>query len=322
MLTTSLLSLIPIIISSIFASMYSGGRILGILDLPDFLGVVLIFSVCIFISGYGKIFCRIFSSKKKYNSLGLVELQKTETALNMARKILLYSALLFPTMSFIVLLAETPYKHPDYCSIGPNSAICFLSGVYLCLFEMIIYTLKAKNRKQIILYMAEPDELAAEIKSPDRKSVIKSILAIVILAVISWIYVFSYYGFGLSRFFVMGAICDIPSLLCIVIYVLPLIAISGCLGDLLGAVKTVFSNKGLNIAKKNLYLNAVKTTMALNWYGAITSTVIGWIGMMNNLEDASSLFPNISVSLVALFYAILLNLLLLIVETRINKLSE
>ena len=206
----------------------------------------------------------------------------------MARKILLYSALLFPTMSFIVLLAETPYKHPDYCSIGPNSAICFLSGVYLCLFEMIIYTLKAKNRKQIILYMAEPYELAAEIKSPDRKSIIKAILAIVILAVISWIYVFSYYGFGLSRFFVMGAICDIPSLLCIVIYVLPLIAISGCLGDLLGAVKT---------------------TMALNCYGAITSTVIGWIRMMNNLEDASSLFPNISVSLVTLFYAILLNLL-------------
>lgn len=86
---------------------------------------------------------------------------------------------------------------------------------------MIIYTLKAKNRKQITLYMAEPYELAAEIKSPDRKSIIKAIFAIVILAVISWIYVFSYYGFGLSRFFVMGAICDIPSLLCIVIYLLP-----------------------------------------------------------------------------------------------------
>lgn len=321
MLKTFLLTIIPIILSSFVAAFSGGESILGIFDLPDFFGVISTFSICIFISGYGKSFCKIFLTKAKYNSLNLEELQKIETSLNMASKILLYSALLFPIMSFITLLFETSYKDCDYSSIGPNSALCFLSGVYLCLFEMIIYTLKAKNKKSIIMYMAETEETAEQIKNPTIKSVIKIILAIILMAAVSWVYAFSYFGFGLLRFSVIDSIFDILSLVCILVYTLPLIAISGCLGDLLGAIKTVFSTKGINVAKKNLYLNAVKTTSILNWYGAITSTVIGWIGMMNNLEDASLLFPNIAISLVTLFYAVILNMLLLIVEVRINKVS-
>ena len=53
--------------------------------------------------------------------------------------------------------------------------------------------------------------------------------------------------------------------------------------------------------------------MALNWFAGITTTLIGWIGMFNNLEDADSLYPNLAVSLIPIFYSILFNLLLTIV---------
>lgn len=101
---------------------------------------------------------------------------------------------------------------------------------------------------------------------------------------------------------VLVVMIDFPSLLTSVIYVLPLIAISGNFKELCAACKTVFSNIKISVTKKNLYLNAVKTTMALNWFAGIVTTIIGWIGMFSNLEDADSLYPNLAVSLIPIFF--------------------
>lgn len=322
MIVSFLLSLIPILLSSLLAILTSGGGLYGVLDLPDFLGVTLVFAVCIFLSGYGKEFCTIFSSKKKFASFDLVKLQKIENALNFAGKILLYTTLFFPTMIFIALLYCTPYGSMEMHDIGPNSAICFLSVVYLCLFEMIICTLKAKVKKSVILYMAETDEAAGEKIEVSSQKIIKTVVGIVLLCGVCWLYAFSNLGLYVPNGFVISTIIDLPSFLSLLIFTLPLLAVSGNFTNFWKSFATLFSNARLNVAKKNLYLNAVKEAVELNWYGAITFTVIGWIGMMRNLEDASMLFPNIAVSLIVIFYAILLNLLLLLVENRIIKVSE
>lgn len=322
MILNLVLSLIPIGCAGLLAALTSGGRVVDVFDLRDFLGVTLVFIACIFISGYGKAFIRIFYNKKKFGKLSLEQLQKTEIALNLAAKILMYSALFIPILCFINILANTPFESVHMHSLGPNSAVQFTSVVYLCLFEMMIYTCKAKVRKSIILYMAEVDEATMSETKITGKKIVKLVIGVILLLVIAGVYLWENIPHYINQRDAVRAIIDLPSLLIVVIFTIPLIGISGNLKNLWGAIKTVFSNGKINIAQKNLYLNVVKTTEILNWLGAISATVIGWIGMMYNLEDESSLYPNLAVSLITLFYAVLMNFVLMVVETRVNSAAE
>ena len=234
----------------------------------------------------------------------------------------MYSALFIPFLCFINVLYNTPFESIEMHSLGPNSAVQFTSVVYLCLFEMMIYTCKAKVRKSIILYMAEVDEAAMSETNITGKKIVKLVIGVILLLVIAGVYLWENIPHYINQRDAVRAIIDLPSFLIIVIFTVPLIAISGNLKNLWGAIKTVFSNTKINIAQKNLYLNVVKTTEILNWLGAISATVIGWIGMMNNLEDESSLYPNFAVSLITLFYAVLMNFVLMVVEIRVNSAAE
>lgn len=324
MICEFILAFIPVLLSSALATAVSGGSFRGVLDIYDFLAVVLTFTILILLTGYGKAFFRIFSSKKKFATLELKELQQTEYSLELSSKILLYSAAFFPTMYFIYIL-YTVWDQGDQSSLGPNSAVLFLSVVYLCLLEMFIFMFKAKTKKAIIMYMAEDEEKKESPEKIKLSSILKVFVGIVLIFGIILFQILLMKGFtwdGWSSRSVLAPIIDFPSLLTSIIYVLPLIAISGNFGEFLAAFKTLFTNKKINVTKKNLYLNAVRTTIALNWFAGIATTIIGWIGMFYNLEDATFLFQNLAVSLIPIFYAILFNLLLTVVEARINKLAE
>ena len=318
------LGLIPVLLSSALATAVSGGSFGGVLDIYDFLTVILTFAILIFLTGYGKSFLRIFSSKKKFAALELKELQETENSLDISSKILLYSAAFFPVMYFIYIL-YTVLDQGDQSSLGPNSAVLFLSIVYLCLLEMLIYMFKAKTKKAIILFMAEDDGKNANPEKIKLSSVVKVVIGVILIIGIITFQILLMKGFDWNNWSsrsVLAPIIDFPSLLTSVIYVLPLIAISGNFRELCAGCKTLFSNKKINVTKKNLYLNAVRTTMTLNWFAGIATTIIGWIGMFYNLEDAAFLFPNLAISLIPIFYSILFNLVLTVVEARINKVAE
>ncbi len=325
MIIEFILAFIPILLSSALATAVSGGTFGGVLDIYDFLTVLLTFVILIFLTGYGKAFFRVFSSKRKFQTLELKELQETEYSLELSSKILLYGAAFFPIMYFIYILYTVWDQEYSVHSLGPNSAVLFLSVVYLCLFEMFIYMFRAKTKKAIILYMAEEDGKNYQSERIKVSSIIKAAIGIVLILAIIIFQILLMKGFNWNNWSsrsVLVAMIDFPSLLTGLIYVIPLVAISGNFMEFCSACKTVFSNNKISITKKNLYLNAVKTTVALNWFAGITTTIIGWIGMFNNLEDADSLYPNLAVSLIPIFYSILFNLLLTIVEARINKVAE
>lgn len=81
MIINFLLSLIPICVATVLSIKTSGGTITGLFNLISFTGVILLFVVALFISGYGKTFCRIFSTRKNYQSMELQELKNTDLAL-------------------------------------------------------------------------------------------------------------------------------------------------------------------------------------------------------------------------------------------------
>lgn len=321
MIIIFLLSLIPICISTILATLTGGGTLFGILDYISFIGVLLLFSVAIFISGYGKTFCRIFSTKKKFQSFDLQELQKTDLALEFAGKILFYTAILIPILVLIYTL-ENYYNTPEtLMHIGPNCAVLILSLLYLSLFEMIIITLKAKVRKTVILYMADERE-SEVVNEKNAVNIIKMLLGILLFLIVCFLFgwISGIYAWGEHS--LLDSILDIPFILIIAIYVLPLIALSENFTKLFGSIKLVFTGRKITVSQKNLYLNAVKTTMSLNWYAAFSGAICGWIGMLYNLEDISYLTANLAVSIIPFFYAGCLNLFLLLVEIRVTKAAE
>lgn len=320
MIINLLLSLVPICISTVLATLTGGGTLYGVLDSISFIGVLLLFSVAIFISGYGKTFCRIFSTRKKFKTLDLQELQKTDLALEFGSKILFYTAVLIPILTLIYTLANY-YKTPETLQhMGPNCAVLILSILYLSLFEMIIVTLKAKVRKSVILYMADETEKTAS--TAQKSSNIKMILGVILFLAVCILYgwISGIYAWGKGP--LVSLIFDIPFMVIMIIYVLPLVAISENFGLLFRSIKTIFTGEEISVSQKNLYLNAVKTTVTLNWYGAFSGAACGWIGMLMNLEDASALPANLAVSLIPFFYATCLNLFLLLVEIRITKAVE
>lgn len=320
MIINLLLSLVPICISTVLATLTGGGTLYGVLDCISFIGVLLLFSVAIFISGYGKTFCRIFSSRKKFQALDLQELQRTDLALEFGSKILFYTAVLIPILTLIYTLANY-YKTPETLQhMGPNCAVLILSILYLSLFEMIIVTLKAKVRKSVILYMADETDKTAS--TAQKSSNIKMILGVILFLAVCILYgwISGIYAWGKGP--LVSLIFDIPFMVIMIIYVLPLVAISENFGLLFRSIKTIFTGQEISVSQKNLYLNAVKTTVTLNWYGAFSGAACGWIGMLMNLEDASALPANLAVSLIPFFYATCFNLFLLLVEIRIAKAVE
>ena len=138
MIIDFLLALIPVLVSSALATAVSGGTFAGVLDIYDFLTVILTFAILIFLMGYGKAFLKIFSSKKDFAALELKELQEIENSFEVASKILLYSAAFFPTMYFIYIL-YTVWDQGDQCSLGPNSAVLFLSDIIITLTKSPVF---------------------------------------------------------------------------------------------------------------------------------------------------------------------------------------
>ena len=324
MIIDFILAFIPVLLSSALATAVSGGSFGGVLDIFDLLTVILTFVILLFLTGYGKAFLRIFYSKKKFQTLDLKKLQETDYSLELSSKILLYGVAFFPTMYFIYILLTVWDQEGLNSSLGPNSAVLFLSVAYLCIIEMFIYMFKAKTKKAIILYMAEEEknEDREKMKVSSFIKVIAGLLLIFGIMVFQILIMKDFDWNTWSTRSIIASVIDVPSLLSGIIYVLPLITISGNVKELLCGCKTLFTNKKISVTKKNLYLNAVKTTMTLNWFAGIVTTIIGWIGMFLNLEDPTYLFPNLAISLVPIFYSILFNLLLTIVEARINKVAE
>ncbi len=324
MIINLLLTLIPICISTVLAALAGGGTLYGILDYISLTGVLLLFSVAIFISGYGKTFCRIFSTRKKFQALDLQELQKTDVALDFGSKILFYTAILIPILVLIYTLANY-YNTPETLQhIGPNCAVLLLSILYLSLLEMIIIALKAKVRKAVILYMADETEKTASIsvEKKSSKSAIKVIFGVFLFLVVCVLYSWISGVYAWGKYSLFDSIFDIPFILIMVIYVLPLVAISENFGMLCSSITIVFTGQRITINQKNVYLNAVKSTMNLNWYGSFSGAACGWVGILTYLEDASSLPANLAVSLIPFLYATCLNLFLLLVEIRITKAAE
>ena len=321
MILNFIFSFIWIILITFVGVGVSGGSLTFILDFSSFTGVFLIFAISIILSGYGKMFCAIFSSGNKIATFDFQHLKKSEEALDFSIKLLFYSAILIPVLILIYTLSNASQSPDFYSHLGSDCAVLLLCLLYLSLLEMILITAKAQIRKNSILFMAEDFlQNKSQTKSEQKvnlKKVFTNIIGFILLVTVFLIYgLFSgVYSWGENNAILI--IIDIPSILMMFLYVLPLLLISGNFKVLFKGFKTAFSGIKIDVKSKNLYQNAFKSTMSLNWCASFATVICSFVCILSDLSDVSKLSANFAVGIIPLFYAACLNLVLLFAEIRI-----
>lgn len=323
MIFSLVFSFILILLITFLAVGVSGGSLLYILDLPSFAGVLLIFAISIILSGYGKVFCSIFSSHKKFAAFDFQQLKQADEALDFSIKLLFYSAILIPVLILIYTLSNASKSEYFFSHLGLNCAVLLLSLLYLSLLEMILITAKAKIRKSSVLFMAEDfqqnDSKQESKQKADVKSVFKNITGFVLLAVVFTAYgIFSgVYSWGSGN--VIFAIIDLPSIMIQIFFVLPLIAISGNFSILFKGLKSAFCGIKIDLKSKNLFQNALKSAMSLNWCSCFATVICSAVCILGDLSDFSKLSANLAVGFIPFFYVACVNLVLLFAEIKVCK---
>ena len=327
MIFSFVFSFILILLITFLAVGVSGGSLLYILDLPSFAGVLLIFAISIILSGYGKVFCSIFSSHKKFAAFDFQQLKQADEVLDFSIKLLFYSAILIPVLILIYTLSNASKSEYFFSHLGLNCAVLLLSLLYLSLLEMILITAKAKIRKSSVLFMAEDfqqndskqDSKQESKQKADVKSVFKSITGFVLLAALFTAYgIFSgVYSWGSGN--VIFAIIDLPSIMIQIFFVLPLIAISGNFSILFKGLKSAFCGIKIDLKSKNLFQNALKSAMSLNWCSCFATVICSAVCILGDLSDFSKLSANLAVGFIPFFYVACVNLVLLFAEIKVCK---
>lgn len=323
MIFSFVFSFILILLITFLAVGVSGGSLLYILDLPSFAGVLLLFAISIILSGYGKVFCSIFSSHKKFAAFDFQQLKQADEALDFSIKLLFYSAILIPVLILIYTLSNASKSEYFFSHLGLNCAVLLLSLLYLSLLEMILITAKAKIRKSSVLFMAEDfqqnDSKQESKQKADVKSVFKNITGFVLLAAVFTAYgIFSgVYSWGSGN--VIFAIIDLPSIMIQIFFVLPLIAISGNFSILFKGLKSAFCGIKIDLKSKNLFQNALKSAMSLNWCSCFATVICSAVCILGDLSDFSKLSANLAVGFIPFFYVACVNLVLLFAEIKVCK---
>lgn len=116
--------------------------VLWFVDLPSIMLIVMILIPGLIIMGEWKDFCKAFSvGIKPYR---LLELKNIIEAVGAAQKLTIFGALFAIIISGVIILGRL-----DPSTIGPNLAVCVLSGFYAVIIEFILLPLKLNAERKM-----------------------------------------------------------------------------------------------------------------------------------------------------------------------------
>ncbi len=118
-------------------------QIAWFIDLPSILLIALVLIPGLVIMGEWKDFIKAFSVGIKPYSL--LELKNITEAVRAAQKLTIYGALFAIIISGVILLGRLD----DPSTIGPNLAICFLSGFYAVIIEFLLLPLSLNAERKM-----------------------------------------------------------------------------------------------------------------------------------------------------------------------------
>lgn len=146
-----LLFVIVFAVQIVFGS-FGLSAVLWFLDLPSLLLILLILVPGLIIMGEWRDFIKSFSvGIKDYK---LLELKNIIEAVSAAQKLTVFAALFAIIISGVMILGNL--ASPE--TIGPNLAVCFLSGLYAVIIEFFLLPLRLNAERKMNEEMDMDDE--------------------------------------------------------------------------------------------------------------------------------------------------------------------
>ena len=322
MIIQFLLSVLAVLGVDALGAWTSGVGFLNLFDAVQIPCIVLILAAMIFLSGYGKDFCVIFFLPSKTKDLPLSKLRRAEKGMDFAIRTLFCVCTFFMLVGIIFFYLNIDYRQ----SLGPNLAVALLSVYYLCFFILILLPVKAELRRRIVSAMTEEPLVQKKRKASVKEClavIFKLILAVAVIAVAAYA-VIAGSTVNMQEVFRFSLIymLDAPSFLMILVPGLLFLCISGNVRIFGRAVSSVFRNAKITVTEKNLFENVFSLLSAVVFCSGIKATLIGLVGILNNLEDASALGANMYIATLPSAYAVILCLVLLVLQGRLSALCD
>ena len=330
MIKEFLLSTAVLFAASVIGTAARGGDI-GMLFFPSdmlLLSLILVMlGILVFASGHGRAFVRAFSTGKAFEVLGPGQLRKIDKALAFACKAAAYEAL------FLICIA-TVYYYVNWMNartLGYQLSLIILSARFICSIEAVLFCMRGKLRRQTILFMEEKDvpagsgEEASGQEGAGRAAaflpkLLLSVAAVggaAALTVLLFTRDESGFAFGRIRTWV-----DLTSLLLILLPALAFLACGGLCGDFIAGIRGALSGRRTGIPERHRLAGAISTARHLTLLAGLITTLLGYYAVLAHIEDTESLGPAMVHATIPCFYAVILSLLLLHAEARLDCLSE
>lgn len=326
MIVNILLSCLILLITSIFGTALNGGAVFGSLfygpDLILFCLQIVILAVFIFISGYGKTFLRIFSLKNTFANFELKTLKDVEKSIIYASKVAAYEAIFFVCIGMV-------YYYVNWMNIqtlGFQLSLIILSVRNICTIEVLFFCIKAIVRKQMILIMSENESSVETSKKSAKEAVFGLMKFIIYTCAIFGLIIFVIMNYTKNessvRFGEINTWIDLPSFILIALPSLVLLFTNGLWKEFLAGIKCAFSDKKSNISETHKLENSISTLRYIVLFLSLIILMLGYSAVLTYLDDKSSVGPKMLVATIPCFYAVIINLVLLSVEAKLNHLSE
>jgi flagellar motor component MotA len=105
---------------------------------------------------------------------------------------------------------------------------------------------------------------------------------------------------------VLLAYVDIPSFACVVLATIAMLRSGWTFKEMGGAFKAALSAvpERQALEKAEVFFKLMRRYL---YVSGLLSTLLGWIAMLKNFDDASRLAPNLGVSVIVVLYALLLD---------------
>lgn len=104
----------------------------------------------------------------------------------------------------------------------------------------------------------------------------------------------------------IGGVINIPSIIGLIAFIVPMFVISGYSADFSKAFNIIIFKKQSSYSELKKASASFSFLNKLLFLCSAFITFIGWIAMLNNMEDLSHFGPNFAVSIVTFIYAFIL----------------
>ena len=124
---------------------------------------------------------------------------------------------------------------------------------------------------------------------------------------------------GGNRTFALSWFIDFPTLLVMVIFVVPVLMRGGMWKDFKRAFQLLKKRYDCRLSELRRTKDVLEMIQKQIWYAGILTMMVSIMYIMVNISDPSLLGPNVAISILTLFYTVVLEMLLLPLQLEVKR---